>query len=473
MTKIKYILVLLTVLVLAACTKEDVSFTYSPAEPRAGQTIIFSNQTKEGEKWEWSFGDGTTSSSKNPAKVYKRAGEYTVVLKVDEKATRSYSVKITVHDTIPCITLSDSVAYMYQPVKLTAAVYNPYGAKVTYDWHFSENIQVVSGDSTTQNVVVCFTKHSTSIPVSCNVMYDDQPIVLDTAFYVADTVAPALLMTTTDGRLLRQRLFAYGQDEVQDLLVSNQMLTSPLSIAAVGDSVYVFNADPAETGVICVYDWKSRSAGRLAYNAVAAEGQGFYNGVYSDGSLLWTDGKGGTVYSLQPSQTDYAFTAGATSPLYLTDVTQLADFGLVTGSPVGGLAVYNSTYYLAYATGIYRFSGVPTAWTCLGTVLPDLEISRFVIDPVGRKLYYISGGKLYVSGMSGQSPVLISDKVAGTALCLDNAANRLYWSEATGVYAMPLVQTANNVSPDEPVLLNEQTNVAAVAVDAWPRYAAK
>ena len=106
-------------LLLVACKEKEVIFTYSPEMPRAGETIKFTNGTAEGEKWEWTFGDGTTATSKNPSKTYKRPGTYTVVLTVDKKNSRRYSKTITVVDTIPTITLAeDSLVYFMTPVKL-------------------------------------------------------------------------------------------------------------------------------------------------------------------------------------------------------------------------------------------------------------------------------------------------------------------------------------------------------------------
>ena len=85
---VSYIPLLFTILtlsLLASCKKDDVSFTFSPAEPRAGESVIFTNNTSEGEEWSWSFGDGSTSTSKSPRHIYRQPGSYAVVLKVDNK----------------------------------------------------------------------------------------------------------------------------------------------------------------------------------------------------------------------------------------------------------------------------------------------------------------------------------------------------------------------------------------------------
>lgn len=48
----------------------------------------FINSTPYGEKWEWNFGDGTRSTLKNPMKIYRTAGTYTVTLTVQPGNTK-------------------------------------------------------------------------------------------------------------------------------------------------------------------------------------------------------------------------------------------------------------------------------------------------------------------------------------------------------------------------------------------------
>ncbi|MDW5548805.1 PKD domain-containing protein [Methanosarcina sp.] len=49
--------------------------------------------------WKWSFGDGTYSTSKNPAHTYSKSGKYTISLTVKNSkgsATKTASGYITV-----------------------------------------------------------------------------------------------------------------------------------------------------------------------------------------------------------------------------------------------------------------------------------------------------------------------------------------------------------------------------------------
>jgi PKD repeat protein len=53
-------------------------FEFSPAQPVAGQTVKFTDKSKDPDgqvkSWQWDFGDGTTSTEQNPSHVYRTAG---------------------------------------------------------------------------------------------------------------------------------------------------------------------------------------------------------------------------------------------------------------------------------------------------------------------------------------------------------------------------------------------------------------
>jgi PKD repeat protein len=78
-------------------------FEFSPAQPAAGQTVKFTDKSKDSDgqvkSWQWDFGDGTTSTEQNPSHVYRTAGTFTVKLIVtDDKGAQSQPTekKITV-----------------------------------------------------------------------------------------------------------------------------------------------------------------------------------------------------------------------------------------------------------------------------------------------------------------------------------------------------------------------------------------
>ena len=62
----KIIIIAFALAMIVGCKKVDVNFDYSPAEPRAGQTVSFTNHSSAGESWLWTFGDNATSLLKSP-----------------------------------------------------------------------------------------------------------------------------------------------------------------------------------------------------------------------------------------------------------------------------------------------------------------------------------------------------------------------------------------------------------------------
>ena len=135
----RWMAILSAVCVLTACDKTTADFTYSPTEPRAGEAVRFSNSSTDGEEWYWTFGDGSVSESKSPSHTYRRPGTYTVVLQVDKKKSLTKTRSITVYDTVPTFSCSDTMPVVFRDVTFRALVYNPYNYPITYQWEVVSN----------------------------------------------------------------------------------------------------------------------------------------------------------------------------------------------------------------------------------------------------------------------------------------------------------------------------------------------
>jgi PKD repeat protein len=63
-----------------------------------GLSVHFRNRTKNAVSWTWSFGDGDTSTARNPTHVYDDAGAYTVQLTAISATgdTASHTASVTV-----------------------------------------------------------------------------------------------------------------------------------------------------------------------------------------------------------------------------------------------------------------------------------------------------------------------------------------------------------------------------------------
>ncbi|HEY3322841.1 MAG TPA: kelch repeat-containing protein [Planctomycetota bacterium] len=85
----------------AAAPAIDSTPTFSPAQPKAGETVAFSAIASDANgdaiTYLWNFGDSTTASGSGVSHVYAAAGNYTVMLTVsDGKLSSSASASLTV-----------------------------------------------------------------------------------------------------------------------------------------------------------------------------------------------------------------------------------------------------------------------------------------------------------------------------------------------------------------------------------------
>lgn len=74
-------LTLIAIIAFASCMKSPMACCEVPATGTIGQSMIFNSTcSMNASKYEWNFGDGTTSTEANPMHTYTAAGTYTVKL---------------------------------------------------------------------------------------------------------------------------------------------------------------------------------------------------------------------------------------------------------------------------------------------------------------------------------------------------------------------------------------------------------
>ncbi len=187
---------------LIACKRNNVSFTYSPSSPKAGETVTFINHSSSGEDWSWSFGDGATSASKAPQHVYKQPGTYHVTLMVDNNKSWRAAEDITVYDTIPSFSCADTAFVVYKDYTFKASVYNPYNYKITYEWILQDSIVSVDG-----GVLKCYFTHpEDSARITLRLTVNGESLDVKRAFYIKDRKTNSMLFRTNSGDY-RQRVF--------------------------------------------------------------------------------------------------------------------------------------------------------------------------------------------------------------------------------------------------------------------------
>ena len=223
--KSKWILLCLG-FVLGACKNNNVDFSYSPLEPKAGEKIQFTNLSTSGEDWEWTFGDGSTSLIKSPSKTFKQAGTYTVTLKVDDKARWTKTRSITVYDTIPDFSCSvegaDSLGLkVFEDVTFTAQVYNPYNYPVEYEWTvLSETMYTQLSESNTESSFKLYFEQAGVNAAGVNMRVTINGVTRDTThiYKVSDVKTNSVLMMTGDSAYWRQRIFGKRTEVVYPLI---------------------------------------------------------------------------------------------------------------------------------------------------------------------------------------------------------------------------------------------------------------
>ena len=229
---------------LMACDKQTVNFSYSPTQPKAGETIQFTNLSTAGEEWEWTFGDASTSTGKNPTKVYKQSGTYTVTLKVDDKANKTTSKSITIYDTIPNFTCSVEDASsagipIFENVTFSALVYNPYNYVVEYSWTIvgTDGYQVLSENQTGSELKVYFSKAVEQVGVRMKVTLNGEVRETENRFQIRDVKTNSVMMMTSDSVYWYQRVFGLRAEEKKPL--TNSELCA--FVKEVQDTLQVYN----------------------------------------------------------------------------------------------------------------------------------------------------------------------------------------------------------------------------------------
>jgi len=197
----KTILLLTICCAVIACKKNDVSFTFSPTDPRAGQSVSFSNHSTTGEEWEWTFGDGSTSTLKNPSHTYRNPGTYTVLLKVDKKNGWTATANITVTDTFPTFVTTDTVFYIYHDYIFTANVYNPYSYPVSYEWTMDG---ITLGTESTLKKY--FTDPDKLVQLRLRIILNNDTTNIMKEYFIRDYKTNSILIRT-DQADYRQRIF--------------------------------------------------------------------------------------------------------------------------------------------------------------------------------------------------------------------------------------------------------------------------
>jgi PKD repeat protein len=114
---------------LLSCEKIPEAYFYiDNDEPEVGQEVFFINESHHGERFDWDFGDGFTSTERDPVHVYTGTGTFEVTLTItsgnglEDKATLTVEVyiptlleiEVVEYDTY--IAVPDASVYIYSSI---------------------------------------------------------------------------------------------------------------------------------------------------------------------------------------------------------------------------------------------------------------------------------------------------------------------------------------------------------------------
>jgi PKD repeat protein len=86
-----------SILICISCTKDPFADFEISGTLEVGKPIEFINHSKNSDKFDWGFGDGSYSYERSPVQTYHKAGDYTVILyAINENGTSIASKRITI-----------------------------------------------------------------------------------------------------------------------------------------------------------------------------------------------------------------------------------------------------------------------------------------------------------------------------------------------------------------------------------------
>ena len=416
--KINRILFFALAVLLTSCHSREIGFIYSPAEPRAGQTVTFTNTSETGDTWSWNFGDGTSSVSKSPSKVYKAAGDYVVTLKVDDRKSMVYTTTIHVLDTLPSITVSDTLPKVYKSVKLGISCYNPNKLALTYQWLFSPNAVVDTGYSATDSCVsVYFRKQADAESISVVVTMGSKIDTVSRVLKVSDVLVPSIIISSTDQSLKQYRLFEQGLEHKTD--IDNSQKVNHL--LAYNNLIYIF----ADNGILT-----TDNLGRSEY--IIESSKPIIAGTILRDSIFWKSTKD-KLHALplgvkaESSAENEVRDWRALDSQIINSVFMTADGNNLCFAG-NGCVVGSDGYYSEYS-----------------------DMRALAVDRINGKFYFVDSGLLIVANIGGDlDDISVLAECDGHNLAISHELDCLFYSDKGKLYSLPLIHTVRNIIAGQP-----------------------
>lgn len=488
MKKLKLLsLFLITTMLFVVSCKDDklpepapvqVGFKYSPENPIAGDLITFTNSSNGGSTFAWDFGDGNTSSDKNPTHTYTKSGKYKVVLKVDNKDDQTYSKNIEVGDALPVISYTPDPIQAGIEVTFTVSIYNPDNATVEYTWAFDPN-NVVSDDlddtgtAKKDAVKVRFINSNPTEAVSVTATLGGLDFTTNSTVEVKAQLATTLFYAEKGGDIFSKKLYTEGVSKIKDIGIESGM--HPMTLAYSNDKLYVFDAGEkikwsadVETTPGKIFSFANDGSNYVTHLTFGPSvyDDAFFGSVIGD-TIYFTDRRNDvTAIPTSLENGEWGDSGNDANPdafpalvaniqlayynTYRNEIDKGPSYGW--GALNGTFTKYKGLYYWAKNSnnkGLYIFSDNDIGVTDKlpsdpgeGVILYDYSVRAFVIDDVNQKIYFssnVTNPGMYVCNIDGSDVTIIDDspfdseggdneKVGITGIALDYETGYVYWA---------------------------------------------
>lgn len=271
----KFVLWILGSLSLVGCKQLTCDFTCTPAVPRAGEPVTFSNKSTGADDFFWTFGDNATSETNSPTHIFKKPGTYTVTLQVmrNKVEKRVCTHQITVGDTIPAIAVSSDSVCTYVPVTLQADVYNPWKHATAYEWSLPSSAVVLQGADMNSASMLVYFPHAGAQTVQLTLQLGEKTFNLQKVIEVTPSQGPSVLMTRAEQpyeqhffTVLGQRVYAEVEPTALDTNIT-LLKQEQDTVFVYGDSTFTVKKVGQRMGKTLVGFQPDRLMGKLyGYN---------------------------------------------------------------------------------------------------------------------------------------------------------------------------------------------------------------
>lgn len=477
----------LGIALLSACKDDEesipdyrVAFSVSNETPEAGEEVTFTNASTGGDTFEWTFGDGGTSTDKDPAYTYEAAGAYTVTLMVDGFEELSATKEIVVGDPVPVISASVEAIEAGSEVVFSAEVYNPDAEDLTYSWDFGATAtgdDLADGISTVPAPTVVFTEAGV-VEILLTVTVGETELFTSVEVEVKSQLAKTLIFSVVDyesgdGSLFSKKLFTGGAiSESEDMNIPTN--AHPLTVRIHDNRVYVFDA-----GLGIAYTVDEATADGSIFSADLDDptdyvsildftgGSGDYTtdpffGDVTDTKIYFGDRRNG-VTAIDISTANATYTTEEFP--YFVSNNQLGYYSAyrTDGGPTYGWGALNGSFYVrdndgteefwwaknSNHKGLWKFEegdiGNTAEVPALGGILTSEAVRAFEVDETNQKVYFsinkVNGGNemgVYRANLDGSDVEAIDlaawhseggddERTGVTGIAVDAEGGYVYW----------------------------------------------